>query len=105
MCVWQIRNHTVFNQHENAFTTNPEDYIKNQIRNWNNSKRRNVGGYYEIIKDGKHVNPLTVKLPAIDNLDAANKKKFLEYRETLDKAIENLIDNPKLFIQIQNINL
>ena len=46
------------------------------------------------------MNPLTVKLPAIDNLDAANKKKFLEYRETLDKAIESLVDNPKLFIQM-----
>jgi murein DD-endopeptidase MepM/ murein hydrolase activator NlpD len=56
--------------------------------------------HYEIIKDGKHVNPLTVKLPAIDNLDSANKKKFLEYRETLDKAIESLVDNPKLFIQM-----
>ena len=56
--------------------------------------------HYEIIKDGKHVNPLTVKLPAIDNLDAANKKKFLEYRETLDKAIENLVEHPDLFIQM-----
>lgn len=56
--------------------------------------------HYEIIKDGKHVNPMTVKLPAINNLDAANKQKFLEYRETLDKAIEGLADNPKSFIQM-----
>ena len=56
--------------------------------------------HYEIIKDGKHVNPMTVKLPAINNLDAANKTKFLEYRETLDKAIEGLVDNPKAFIQM-----
>ncbi|MBO4480257.1 MAG: M23 family metallopeptidase [Alphaproteobacteria bacterium] len=56
--------------------------------------------HYEVIKDGKHVNPLTVKLPAIDNLDATNKKKFLEYRKTLDKAIEELVKNPKLFIQM-----
>lgn len=56
--------------------------------------------HYEIIKDGKHVNPMTVKLPAINNLDAANKQKFLEYRETLDKAIEGLVDNPKSFIQM-----
>ena len=56
--------------------------------------------HYEIIKDGKHVNPMTVKLPAINNLDAENKKKFLEYRETLDKAIEGLADNPKTFIQL-----
>jgi len=56
--------------------------------------------HYEIIKDGKHVNPMTVKLPAINNLDAENKKKFLEYRETLDKAIDGLVDNPKAFIQM-----
>ena len=56
--------------------------------------------HYEIIKDGKHVNPMTVKLPAINNLDAANKTKFLEYRESLDKAIEGLVDNPKAFIQM-----
>lgn len=56
--------------------------------------------HYEIIKDGKHVNPMTVKLPAINNLDAANKQKFLEYRATLDKAIEGLAENPKSFIQM-----
>ena len=56
--------------------------------------------HYEIIKDGKHVNPMTVKLPAINNLDSENKKKFLQYRETLDKAIEDLTDNPKAFIQL-----
>jgi murein DD-endopeptidase MepM/ murein hydrolase activator NlpD len=56
--------------------------------------------HYEIIKDGKHVNPMTVKLPAINNLDAANKKKFLEYRETLDKAIEQMADKPGSFIQM-----
>ncbi len=56
--------------------------------------------HYEIIKDGKHVNPMTVKLPAINNLDAVNKQKFLEYRETLDKAIEELVKNPKSFIQM-----
>ena len=56
--------------------------------------------HYEIIKNGTHVNPLTVKLPAIDNLDAASKKKFLEYRENLDKAVEGLIKNPNSFIQM-----
>lgn len=56
--------------------------------------------HYEIIKDGKHVNPLTVKLPAIDNLDAANKKNFMEYRQTLDQAIEGLKKNPSGFIQM-----
>lgn len=56
--------------------------------------------HYEIIKDGKHVNPMTVKLPAINNLDAENKKKFLEYRATLDKAVEQMADRPGSFIQM-----
>lgn len=56
--------------------------------------------HYEIIKDGKHVNPLTVKLPAINNLGAADKENFLQYRADLDKTIEGLTDNPKLFIQL-----
>ena len=54
--------------------------------------------HYEIIKDGKHVNPLTVKLPAINNLDDANKKKFLEYRRALDDGIEYLSSHPNMFI-------
>ena len=56
--------------------------------------------HYEIIKDGKHVNPMTVKLPAINNLDAENKKKFLEYRETLDKAVEQISGKSGSFIQM-----
>ena len=54
--------------------------------------------HYEIIKDGKHVNPLTVKLPAINNLDDANRKKFLEYRRALDDGIEYLNAHPNMFI-------
>jgi len=54
--------------------------------------------HYEIIKDGKHVNPLTVKLPAINNLDAANKEKFLEYRRALDDGMEYLATHPQMFI-------
>ena len=56
--------------------------------------------HYEIIKDGVHVNPMTVKLPAISNLDKADKKKFLEYRKTLDKGIELLHRHPSMFIQL-----
>lgn len=56
--------------------------------------------HYEIIKDGKHVNPLTVKLPAISNLNDAEKKKFLEYRKIVDSGIEQLSHNPGLFIQL-----
>ena len=56
--------------------------------------------HYEVIKDGVHVNPLTVKLPAINNLGDADKKKFLEYRKTLDNGIEKLTKNPNWFIQM-----
>ncbi len=56
--------------------------------------------HYEIIKNGKHVNPMTVKLPAISNLGAADKKKFLEYRKVVDAAKEQLKGKPELFIQM-----
>lgn len=56
--------------------------------------------HYEIIKNGTHVNPLTVKLPAISNLGDADKKRFLEYRKTLDDGIEKLSLNPSWFIQM-----
>lgn len=56
--------------------------------------------HYEIIKDGKHVNPMTVKLPAISNLGSADKKKFVEYRKILDDAIEHLSKNKNWFIQM-----
>lgn len=56
--------------------------------------------HYEIIKDGKHVNPMTVKLPAISNLGATDKKKFIEYRRVLDAGIEQLAKNQNWFIQL-----
>ena len=56
--------------------------------------------HYEIIKNGKHVNPMTVKLPAISNLDSAEKKKFLEYRKVMETAIDQLSKNPSFFIQL-----
>ena len=56
--------------------------------------------HYEIIKDGKHVNPLTVKLPAISNLGKEDKERFLEYRRTLDVGIEQLAKHPDWFIQL-----
>ena len=56
--------------------------------------------HYEIIKDGVHVNPMTVKLPAISNLGKDDKKKFLEYRKLLEKGMEQLKENPKMFIQL-----
>ena len=56
--------------------------------------------HYEVIKNGTHVNPLTVKLPAINNLNDTDKKKFLEYRKTLDNGIEQLSKNQDWFIQM-----
>lgn len=56
--------------------------------------------HYEIIKDGKHVNPMTVKLPAISNLGKDDKERFLEYRKVLDEGIEQLSKNPDWFIQL-----
>ncbi|MDR2412733.1 MAG: peptidoglycan DD-metalloendopeptidase family protein [Rickettsiales bacterium] len=56
--------------------------------------------HYEIIKNGHHVNPMTVKLPAISNLDSENKKKFLKIRELVDNTINTLAENPRLFVQM-----
>lgn len=56
--------------------------------------------HYEIIKDGKHVNPMTVKLPAISNLGKKDKERFLEYRKVLDEGVEQLSKHPEWFIQL-----
>ena len=56
--------------------------------------------HYEIIKNGVHVNPMTVKLPAIDNLDAANKKMFMERKAQLDATINSLHANPKQIVRL-----
>ena len=56
--------------------------------------------HYEIIKDGVHVNPMTVKLPAISNLSKEDKKKFKEYRKVLEDGIEQLEKSPSMYIQL-----
>ena len=56
--------------------------------------------HYEIIKNGKHVNPMTVKLTAISNLGAAEKERFLKFRVLVDDAIRQLNDRPDMFIQL-----
>jgi murein DD-endopeptidase MepM/ murein hydrolase activator NlpD len=56
--------------------------------------------HYEIIKNGQHVNPLTVKLPAIDNLDAKNKPIFMEYKAQVDAVISSLKDDPKQVVRL-----
>lgn len=54
--------------------------------------------HYEIIKDGRHVNPMTVKLPAIDNLTGNDKKDFLKLRPRITAATELLKQFPTLVI-------
>lgn len=56
--------------------------------------------HYEVIKNGVHVNPMTVKLPAIDNLDAANKKAFMERKALIDSTIKSLKDNPSQIVRL-----
>ncbi len=56
--------------------------------------------HYEIIKDGKHVNPMTVKLPAIGNLSAADKVRFNKFRNTIDDIVHDLSDHPNWFVQM-----
>ena len=56
--------------------------------------------HYEIIKDGKHVNPMTVKLPAISNLGKEDKANFIEHRKVLEEGMSKLKENPSWFIQL-----
>ena len=58
--------------------------------------------HYEIIKNGVHVNPMTVKLPAIDNLDAKNKPLFMEHKKLLDEKISLLKSNPKQVVRLRD---
>ena len=61
--------------------------------------------HYEIIKNGVHVNPMTVKLPAIDNLDANNKALFAQYKARLDSTINSLKMDPKQVIRLTDENI
>ena len=56
--------------------------------------------HYEIIRNGVHVNPMTVKLPSIENLSAANKKIFFEVRDKINASYEVLSRHPYMFIQL-----
>ena len=56
--------------------------------------------HYEVIKNGVHVNPMTVKLPAIDNLDAENKKLFAQRKAILETTINSLKANPKQIVRL-----
>lgn len=56
--------------------------------------------HYEVIKNGVHVNPLTVKLPAIDNLDVSNKALFMERKAKILETIKILKDSPSQIIRM-----
>ncbi|MCL2017681.1 MAG: peptidoglycan DD-metalloendopeptidase family protein [Alphaproteobacteria bacterium] len=56
--------------------------------------------HYEIIKNGVHVNPMTVKFPAIDNLNEENKQEFIVLREKIDDAKRMLGEYPNLFVKM-----
>ena len=43
---------------------------------------------------------MTVKLPAIDNLDASNKKLFMIQKEQFDAKINSLKANPNQIIRL-----
>ncbi len=40
--------------------------------------------HYEVFKNGKHVNPMTITLPASTNLDGRALQEFLSYRKEID---------------------
>lgn len=58
--------------------------------------------HYEVIKNGVHVNPMTVKLPAIENLDSKNKPLFMEHKKKLDEKIELLKSNPNKVVRLND---
>lgn len=56
--------------------------------------------HYEILMNGHQVNPMTVKLPAISNLSAADKANFISMRKSLDAAAKLLEKHPNMFVQL-----
>ena len=46
---------------------------------------------------------MTVKLPAIDNLDAKNKPLFMERKKLLDEKINILKTNPNQIIRVSDL--
>lgn len=56
--------------------------------------------HYELIKNGVHVNPMTVKLPAINNLSIAEKIQFMKIKKMIETATDKMGKNPDMFIQM-----
>ena len=60
--------------------------------------------HYEVIKNGVHVNPMTVKLPAIENLDSKTKPLFMEYKKLLDEKINILKSGKEKIVRLNDNN-
>ena len=56
--------------------------------------------HYEIMMNGTQVNPMTVKLPAINNLSDTDKEAFVPLRKSIDTAASLLARNPTMFVQM-----
>ncbi len=56
--------------------------------------------HYEILMNGRQVNPMTVKLPAIDNLNPSDKARFIALRKDIDNASVLLTQMPNMFVQM-----
>lgn len=56
--------------------------------------------HYEIIKNGVKVNPMTIKLPSIDNLANNEKPDFLAFKSKIDQNFAILGRYPKMFVQL-----
>jgi len=54
--------------------------------------------HYEIIRNGVHVNPMTVRLPSTADLAAKYREEFLELRARLDDAKKLMRKNPNLVL-------
>jgi len=56
--------------------------------------------HYEIIKNGVHVNPMTVTFPRIDDLTATQKEIFFQTRDKIDGISAELKKDPDMYIPI-----
>ncbi|MCL2629308.1 MAG: M23 family metallopeptidase [Alphaproteobacteria bacterium] len=58
--------------------------------------------HYEIIQNGVRVNPMTVKLPAIDNLKPSDLEAFYPERDRIDGLLKTLVaGDPKSYYKVQ----
>lgn len=60
--------------------------------------------HYEIIKDGVHVNPLTIKLPSIQNISSNEMAKFTNSKDKINVQFAVLDKNFSQFASLIDIN-